>query len=552
MIPATSPRELDALRDRLLLALTEETERHGRGAVMVAVEPGAALLSEAGRLPLWILTQRATDTREALEARIRGAGHAVQGGPVAVSILSSEPIVATWARQMVDLVAPKVAAVYVLNDRGEVRTLSGAPLPVLERALGQAVHSDGFPPDHELERAIVERRRLQLKDVVETQSFAKRLGERRPVATHALMVACVAVFLLQLLWGGGDATLVAGRMGAGSGAKLAAGDWWRLFSPAFLHANWMHVGMNMVALYALGPTMESILGRSRFVVLYLACAIGASLTTGFLNPEISSVGASGAVWGLMGAMLGLAWRPNGVLPASVVTRLRKSMRTPLLINAGISFLPGIDMWGHFGGGAAGFVLLLSGVFTMGLRDPTAKPERMRRKLFTALAVVLSVAATASVATAIVRGQPWRINEPPTLAPMVLGDTGLVALLPEELASTTQDVSTGMLRLVMGDLAQDPAVVQISIAKARSTSLTRILAELDEEFSPATPARIENVDGRELAVVSSRQKGLHLEVAATHSDGREIAVVVVQLAKSQADWAGVASTIAASVRPQSQY
>lgn len=540
-------RSLDALRDRLLLALTQEDGPRGREAVMVAVEHGAALITGAGKLPLWVLTQRATDTRQALEARIRGAGQVVQGGPVAVAVLSTEPVVATWLAQMADSLAPKVAAVYSLSDEGQMRILSGGRHAVLEKALERAVHADDLPPDHALEQAVVERRRSQLKDVVETKAFAQQLGARRPVATHALMIACVAVFLLQLLWGGGDATLVAGRMGAGSGAKLASGDWWRLFSPAFLHANWMHVGMNMMALYALGPTMESILGRSRFVVLYLACAIGASLTTGYLNPDISSVGASGAVWGLMGAMLGLAWRPNGMLPAPVVARLRKSMWTPLLINAGISFLPGIDMWGHFGGGAAGFVFLLSGVFTAGLRQPETKPERPRRTAFTALAVVLSLAATASVATAIVRGQPWLINEPPTLATMALGDTSLVADLPLGLTAKPPETSQGMLRIVFGDLAQDQAVVQVSVAKARGTTLTTLLGELDEEFSPTVPARVERVNGRELATVSTQRNGLRMDVAATHVAGSEVAVVVVQRTKSSADWTGIAAEVAASVR-----
>lgn len=519
---------------------------------MVAVEPGAALITGAGKLPLWVLTQRAHDTRQALEARIRGAGQAVQGGPVAVSVLSAEPVVATWLSQIADEVAPKVAAVYALSDRGRVQAFSGGEHAVLEKALDRAVHADDFPPDHALEQAIVERRRSQLKDVVETQAFAKQLGARQPIATHALMAACVVVFLLQLLWGGGDATLVAGRMGAGSGAKLASGDWWRLFSPAFLHANWMHVGMNMMALYALGPTMESILGRSRFVVLYLACAIGASLTTGFLNPDISSVGASGAVWGLMGAMLGLAWRPNGMLPAPVVARLRKSMWTPLLINAGISFLPGIDMWGHFGGGAAGFVFLLSGVFTIGLQQPEASAARPRRTVFTALAVVLVLAATASVATAIVRGQPWRINEPPNLAAMALGDTALVADLPQGLATKAPEISHGMFRMVLGDLSQDPAVVQVSIARARGVTMIELLAELDEEFSPTVPAKVERINERDLATVSTQRNGVRMDVAATHVDGREVAVVVVQLVKSPAVWTGIASEVAASVRPQSGF
>lgn len=403
----TAALSMEAVRDRLLLALSEPGPK--ASPALVAVEPGAALLAGVGRLPLWIISQAPGDGREVLEARVRGAGQAVRSGPVAVAVLSTDPSVPGWLASMVDDVAPKVAALYALAADGRVRTVAGDAHPPLEQAFDRAVFGDAFPPPEQLAEAILERRRALVQDAAETQAFARRMGSAgQPVATWALMAACVVVFLLQLLWGGGDATLVAGRMGAGSGAKLASGDWWRLFSPAFLHANWMHVGMNMFALYALGPTMESILGRSRFVVLYLACAMGASLTTGFLNPEVSSVGASGAVWGLMGAMLGLALRPNGLLPAPVVTSLRRGMWTPILINTAISFLPGIDMWGHFGGGAAGLVLLLSGAFTGGLRHEARGGTSTRSTVFAGLAAVLVLAATASVAAAIAQGQPWRI------------------------------------------------------------------------------------------------------------------------------------------------
>lgn len=540
---------MEALRDRLLLALSEPGPK--ASPALVAVEPGAALLAGVGRLPLWIINQAPGDGRDVLEARVRGAGQAVRSGPVAVAVLSTDPSVPGWLASMVDEVAPKVAALYSLAMDGSVRTVAGdAHLP-LEQAFDRAVFSDAFPPPESLAEAILDRRRALVKDAADTQAFARRMGSAgKPMATWALMAACGVVFLLQLLWGAGDATLVAGRMGAGSGAKLASGDWWRLFSPAFLHANWMHVGMNMFALYALGPTMESILGRSRFVVLYLACAMGASLTTGLLNPDVSSVGASGAVWGLMGAMLGLALRPNGLLPAPMVSSLRRGMLTPILINTAISFLPGIDMWGHFGGGAAGLLLMLSGVFTGGLRRQARDGASPRSTIFAGLAVVLVLAATASVAAAIAQGQPWRIQEAPGYTRQPLADTPFEVSWPAGLeVKPAERLEGGPLRIVVGDLSLDPVVVQLTVAQMPDTPVAALVAELDREFTPPEPARVERIQGREIAVANAKSHGLPLEVATTSFDGWSVAVMVVRAPKAPASWQGIAARVAASIRPR---
>lgn len=538
------------LRDRLALALTARAASGGETPGIVVIEHGAALLSGVGKRPLWLLTQQPHEGFEVLEARIRGAGEAVRGESVQVAVLASEPVVESWLERIAPRVRPRVSALYLLGPDGGVRVLSGAALPALQGAWSRAMTGEGLPADAELDAAIRAKREAFAREMQEAQSLAQRLNAGPPVATYVIAALCIALFLLQLFWGDGEATSVAGRMGAGNGALLAEGEWWRLFAPAFLHASLMHIGMNMMALFALGPTMESLLGRTRFVALYLACGLGASLTTSLLEPSVSSVGASGAIWGLMGAMLGLALRPNGVLPDAVVGRLRKSMWTPIALNAAISFMPGIDMWGHFGGGAVGFVLLVSGVFTAGLREP--RSSKALAQAFRALALVLGVVATASVAQAVLVGKPWGVNDPPTLERQALGDTGLEASVPVGMKPVTGSPHS-VVHLLGGSLAVDPAVVQLIVEPTHLRAIEDVRTALDadatrQNVSTLAPASIVQVDGRDVASLTVAQESRRVDIAVALVEDWEVTASVVRSSRAGAGWEDLARRIAGSVRP----
>ncbi|MGH3870893.1 MAG: rhomboid family intramembrane serine protease [Pseudonocardiaceae bacterium] len=127
---------------------------------------------------------------------------------------------------------------------------------------------------------------------------------------------------------------------------VAAGDWWRLFTSGFLHFGPVHLAFNMIALWMIGRDLEQVLGRARFLVVYLVSLLGGSLAVFLLAAENSmTAGASGAVFGLMGGL------------AVVLLRLRRSPRPALTIialNVIISFVvPGISILGHLGGLAFG-------------------------------------------------------------------------------------------------------------------------------------------------------------------------------------------------------
>ncbi|MCJ7780926.1 MAG: rhomboid family intramembrane serine protease, partial [Acidimicrobiia bacterium] len=132
---------------------------------------------------------------------------------------------------------------------------------------------------------------------------------------------------------------------------VAAGEWWRIFTAALLHGSWMHIGFNMYALYLFGPRMEQQVGSPSFAALYVAAA-GAGGLASYLFGSIDqvSIGASGAIFGLFGAWIFVAWKmrhtPGG---RSMFTQLF----VLLAINIVISLTPGIDGWAHFGGFIAG-------------------------------------------------------------------------------------------------------------------------------------------------------------------------------------------------------
>jgi len=157
-----------------------------------------------------------------------------------------------------------------------------------------------------------------------------------PVVTYVLIGISVAFFLLQAT----SATLL-GRLALWPPA-VADGDFYRLVTSAFLHYGVLHLLFNMWALYIVGPPLEEWLGRLRYVALYALSALGGSVMVCLFSPlNASTVGASGAVFGLFGATF------------VVARRLRLDVRwvvALIVINLVLTFsIPGISWQGHLGG-----------------------------------------------------------------------------------------------------------------------------------------------------------------------------------------------------------
>jgi membrane associated rhomboid family serine protease len=153
------------------------------------------------------------------------------------------------------------------------------------------------------------------------------------------------------------------------------GEWWRVFTAAFLHIGPVHLAMNMLALLVFGSELERQLGRWRYLALYLLSALGGAAAIQLLgDPRVPVAGASAAIYGLLGAL--------GVLMLANRQDLR-GLLTLLAINVFISFLPGISLLGHLGG-------LVIGAVTAGILVLTRRKQPLQIAALALLAVVLLV------------------------------------------------------------------------------------------------------------------------------------------------------------------
>jgi membrane associated rhomboid family serine protease len=135
------------------------------------------------------------------------------------------------------------------------------------------------------------------------------------------------------------------------GPYVAQGDWWRLITSAFLHANLLHIAFNMYFLWFVGSAVEQALGRGRFILIYFVSALAGSAGALVLTPTKFTVGASGALFGLLGAALVLERQRNFVLGGSALALI--------VINLILSFtLSNISVGGHIGGLIGGILCTL--------------------------------------------------------------------------------------------------------------------------------------------------------------------------------------------------
>jgi len=132
-------------------------------------------------------------------------------------------------------------------------------------------------------------------------------------------------------------------------AGVASGAWWQVVTSVFTHVQFWHLLVNMVSLFVIGPIIERVLGRTRFLILYGISGLAGSASVLWLtSPETSTVGASGALFGLMGALLLLSYKAKG-----------NFVQVLMVLGANVAFTlfyVGTISWqGHFGGLAGGII-----------------------------------------------------------------------------------------------------------------------------------------------------------------------------------------------------
>ena len=180
----------------------------------------------------------------------------------------------------------------------------------------------------------------------------------RTPATAALIAAILFVFVLQVIAGANRDPQVLVQMGAIMKGVIQRGDYWRLLAAMFLHGGFLHLFLNVWALWQIGGIFETLFGSTRFLLTYFASGLVASLVSSiFIPPYTPGVGASGAIFGIIGALI-LTLRRS---PLWGRKEWSSALARQLAIWAGINIvigftIPGIDNAAHIGGCVAGLLI----------------------------------------------------------------------------------------------------------------------------------------------------------------------------------------------------
>lgn len=290
------------------------------------------------------------------------------------------------------------------------------------------------------------------------------IARRFPV-TMALLATTVGVFLLQHWLGGGMDRMAHLRLGALSAERVSEhGEYFRLIMPWFIHAGLVHLVLNGFALLQLGALVEVFWGGRRLLVYYALCGLVASLASALFNDAPYAVGASGAILGLAGLILGTSW--YGASP--VKDQLRELVGRQLLYGVLLTFalgfglllvLPVVDNWAHVGGFVAG--LLIAGA----VPDPTKEDVRH------------SLSAAGAALAGIISAFVW------------MGMEGGRALEPEGMVELAR---ANAARVSSGRSANSPALIaDMTLAFIRAgaeeeglATLERALGRMTEPSEPA--------------------------------------------------------------------
>ena len=167
------------------------------------------------------------------------------------------------------------------------------------------------------------------------------------------------------------------------GPSIKVGQYYRLITGIFLHANIMHLFFNCYSLYVLGSQIENFLGRVKYSIIYLFSGLIGALFSMAFGHGTASIGASGAIFGLMGALLYFGYYYRVYLGNVVKTQI-----LPLiLLNLGLGFMmPGIDNFAHIGGLIGGLIMTMA----LGVKDKSSTFEKVNGWIIAAIFTAFTI------------------------------------------------------------------------------------------------------------------------------------------------------------------
>ena len=205
-----------------------------------------------------------------------------------------------------------------------------------------------------------------INDSTEKRSklYENTFGKKFIFVTYILIAINVLIFILQSV-----GVITSSQFGMNA-ELVRKGDYYRLFTAAFLHGGVLHLLCNMYSLYVVGTQLETVLGKVKLLVIYIISIIASSLLSGVINGNsVMSVGASGAIFGLLGALVYFGIHFRLYLGNAIIYQILPVVAINLFI--GFS-TPGIDNWAHIGGLVGGY---LAGMI-VGVTGKSTKSDRI--------------------------------------------------------------------------------------------------------------------------------------------------------------------------------
>ena len=319
-----------------------------------------------------------------------------------------------------------------------------------------------------------------VRQPVITRPWVRR-SESSITLTQVIFGANIAVFLAMALASGSVMDMsgeVSFHYGANFGPYTLSGQWWRLLTYMFLHGGAMHIFFNMWCLWDLGRLCESLYGRWTYAAIYLITGVSGGLASIAWNPRVLSVGASGAIFGLAGALIASFYLGEFSLPRVAISGTLRSLVIFAIFNLGFGQLVGgIDNACHIGG-------LISGLALGALIARLAPQQGAPLRRATVVGVVVLAVLTAGFGVRQWRGGPMRI------------------------ARAFQETKGDQVARLQAVIKQQPNLADAHFALAQAYLAREQFPEAEAEFKRVIQLQPENLDARfDLGVVYLSDKRL---------------------------------------------
>ena len=192
---------------------------------------------------------------------------------------------------------------------------------------------------------------INVSNEKKNKKMEKIFSLKKPIVTYVLIGICFLMFVLSNM--GSDIYILI-KFGANVGDLVRTGEVWRLVTHMFLHIGIFHIFFNMYSLYYIGPRVEDFFGKWKYLVIYLGSGIcGGLLSISMYEGNIVSAGASGAIFGLFGALLYFGYNYRGYIGNIIQSQILPIVIYNLFLGF---FIDGIDMWSHIGGFIGGIII----------------------------------------------------------------------------------------------------------------------------------------------------------------------------------------------------